>query len=221
MENRAIIIFVKHPRQGFVKTRLAACIGNYHATELYKCFLSDLDQTLNQVNCRKIISFTPNDERALMDIKKHFSNNHTYLPQRGNNLGDRIIHAFDSSFKLGFSKLVLIGSDSPQLPFTIFKKAFAALENNFAVLGPSTDGGYYLIGFQKKNFSKIFFKDITWSSTHVLEQTETKLKDTLKTYFLLEECADIDDLDDLKVVYTRLNKTSATFNYITNNNLYK
>ena len=199
MNKNAILIFVKYPQQGFVKTRLAAVIGKEHATALYKCFLDDLFKTLERLTFQKIVCYTPDGSKTLsyFSIRKSY----IYMPQHGRDLGERMVHAFENGFDMGFSKLLLIGSDTPNLPGLIFQTAFAALDQNSTVLGPSNDGGYYLIGFSKKTFSKSFFQNVTWSSDQVLAQTIAKLEKFSKSYLLLEEFIDVDDINDLKQIF--------------------
>jgi len=99
-------------------------------------------------------------------------------------------------FEKGYERVILIGSDTPHLSNTIINLGFEELKTNDIVLGPSEDGGYYLIGFNKQTFLKNAFEDIEWSSSKVLKQTLQKLN--TKNVHLTQELNDIDTHEDLK-----------------------
>lgn len=220
MENNAVIIFVKRPLSGYVKTRLAASIGEKHATELYRCMLADLAETLRKLACTKIICFTPDNAETQSELTNYFGKDNIYLAQKGETLGKRLIHAYEYGFKYGFSNLILIGSDTPHLTPVVFENAFNKVDAGIVVLGPSNDGGYYLLGLKKETFFKKIFQKIKWSTTQVLDQTIQRIINENKKYYLLEELIDIDDENDLRLVLNELEQNSRTYNYIVKNKLY-
>jgi rSAM/selenodomain-associated transferase 1 len=120
-----------------------------------------------------------------------------FYPQTGNDLGQRMCHAINLSFRRGMKRTVLIGSDIPLLSNSIIDQAFEALETHDCVLGPACDGGYYLIGFKSETFTPAVFESISWSTDQVLAQTHHVLKSHNRTVHCLEELYDIDRLDDL------------------------
>jgi uncharacterized protein len=216
MKNYAIILMIKYPQLGNVKTRLAVDIGGFHATELYACFLKDMATMINKSNYPKVISYSPDDASTLSFFKNMFGENNLYFPQDGNNLGEKMLNAFAKTYENNFTKTVLIGSDTPQLSLKIIKNAFSALDTMPTVIGPSLDGGYYLIGFDKNEFHHKYFENISWSTDKVFSQT---IRAVQKSYVLLQELNDIDTLIDLKQVYSDLLPNSATYKYITDNQL--
>ena len=208
--NNGIIVFAKYPEQGHVKTRLAAGIGEEHALGLYQCFLADLSETLATVDDDLIICYSPATEIASSFFKECFGGHPLNYAQRGADLGERMKNALCDGFDQGFEKLVIIGSDSPQLSVEIFDTAFFALDQNDCVLGPSTDGGYYLLGFSKSTFTDAIFANIAWSTDRVLRQTKNRLQQQSLSYSILPEYADIDDIADLKSWYSKKIKSHTT-----------
>ncbi|OHB56803.1 MAG: hypothetical protein A2Y07_06730 [Planctomycetes bacterium GWF2_50_10] len=200
-DDKCILFFVKDPSDGNVKTRLAAQIGTDEATELYKCFLSDLLGMLKEIAIRFEIVFYP--PQSDVRIKEILGDSFSYIPQQGSDLGQRMKNAFLAAFNKGYKKVVIIGSDSPDLPVKFVKDAFVGLESHDAVIGPAVDGGYYLIGFNFKNFIPQAFDNIQWSTAGVFTQTVNILKKYTSEIHLLPQWYDIDTLDDLNLLNQR------------------
>ena len=187
-------MFVKEPKLGFVKTRLAKSCGEEFTLELYKQFVNDLIVTLEKNSSDFKLCAYPN----LDLINKTFGEFNNFLQVDGD-LGLKMQKAFEEQFLNGYEKIVLIGSDTPHISNEIINESFEKLENNDIALGPSKDGGYYLIAFNKKTFYNEAFKNITWSTPSVLGQTLQNLH--TKTIHLLDELNDIDVIDDLNEFY--------------------
>jgi rSAM/selenodomain-associated transferase 1 len=146
------------------------------------------------VDCEeRIIAYESNGEspRYLKRIAGPFG----LYKQKGNDLGEKMRSAFELALKNGACSTVIIGSDSPTLPISYLNNAFKRLKKNDVVLGPSIDGGYYLIGL-KKACSDIF-KNIRWSSETVFEDTLKNIKGLKKTAAILNRWYDIDEPGDL------------------------
>lgn len=220
IENR-ILFFVKHPASGRVKTRLAEHIGRDIAIELYKSFVADTLRTLHTMGVNFKIVFYPPD--AENQFQKWLGEGYSYSPQIGKNLGQRMKNAFLQAFSDGSESAIIIGSDSPDLPNEYLKLGFKALETNDVVVGPSSDGGYYLIGFVKEAFLPDVFEGITWSSSDVFEQTLNILKKHNQRVYLLPQWHDVDTLTDLKSLVRRNKNTayqkSATICYLKDSTL--
>ena len=199
-------MFVKEPKLGFVKTRLAKNTGDEFALVLYQFFIHDLLYTLQGSTSDFKLCAYPN----LDIINEKFGKYDNFLQEEGD-LGVKMQKAFEQMFDKGYEKIILIGSDTPHLTDTIFDEAFEKLEQHDIVLGPSADGGYYLIGFNKKTFVKSAFEDITWSSPQVLEQTLQKLH--TKKVYLTQELNDIDTIEDLEDFYNTYSKSYFTNSY--------
>jgi rSAM/selenodomain-associated transferase 1 len=120
------------------------------------------------------------------------------MPQRGEDLGERMKNGFVEAFAMNFKRVVLIGSDIPGLPLEFIEEAFAFIREKDSVIGPSLDGGYYLIGFNDKKFSPGVFEGIPWSTGRVFEGTMKILEREGLTVHTLKPLRDIDEIDDLR-----------------------
>jgi len=206
-----IIMFVKEPVEGFVKTRLAKTLGDEKTLVLYKHFVNDLINTLKNSKFEFKLCVYPNNKL----INEVFGDYNNFIQEDGD-LGVKMQKAFQSQFTLGYEKIILIGSDTPHIPKHYFDETFAMLESKEIVIGPSLDGGYYLIAFNKKSFNTDLFKNITWSTDIVLKQTLEKT--TTDKVHLLNILNDIDTQEDLEDFYTQYKdsyfSTSKTINFL-------
>jgi rSAM/selenodomain-associated transferase 1 len=117
----------------------------------------------------------------------------------GENLGERMKNGFLEAFSMNFKRVVLIGSDIPDLPLEFIEEAFTSLLEKDAVIGPSTDGGYYLIGFKDKSFSPRVFEGIPWSTKRVFEETMNVSKQEELLVHTLQPLTEIDTIEDLRI----------------------
>jgi len=204
-------MFVKEPVEGFVKTRLAKTLGDEKTLVLYKHFVNDLINTLKNSKFEFKLCVYPNNKL----INEVFGDYNNFIQEDGD-LGVKMQKAFQSQFTLGYEKIILIGSDTPHIPKHYFDETFAMLESKEIVIGPSLDGGYYLIAFNKKSFNTDLFKNITWSTDIVLKQTLEKT--TTDKVHLLNILNDIDTQEDLEDFYTQYKdsyfSTSKTINFL-------
>jgi rSAM/selenodomain-associated transferase 1 len=169
----ALAVMTKAPQAGRVKTRLTPPLSPDEAAALNICFLRDtaasISRTANGECAQGIGVYTPvGAEAAYADIlPKDFA----LVPQRGDAFGERLSAATEDLLRLGFASLCLIDSDSPTVPAHAFARAteYLSAEKDSVVLGPSDDGGYYLIGL--KQLHRGLFERIDWSTDRVLEQT--------------------------------------------------
>ncbi len=204
--NTCLLLFVKSPINGQVKTRLAAETGGDFEVELYKCFVEDMISLIENIGVRFKLCFYPANMKST--FLEWLGEQHCYIPQTGDNLGERLKNAFDSAFEEDFSKVVAIGSDSPDLPEEFLRLAFKELESHDAVIGPGSDGGYYLIGFSRTSFLPVAFDGIAWSTSAVCKQTVEILKRYKLKIYLLPEWYDVDTRSDLEKLIAR-NKDTA------------
>jgi uncharacterized protein len=185
----------KAPRPGEVKTRLTPPLTPQEAAELNTCFLRDIGATLCRIareeNGQEIAVYTPAGTEGFFDeiLPAQFE----LLPQRGDALGERLIFATEDVFALGFESICLINSDSPTVPAQVFAQAIRILstQEDQVVLGPSEDGGYYLIGLNKMQPS--LFENIQWSTARVLDQTRERAQETGLKVHLLQPWYDVDN----------------------------
>jgi uncharacterized protein len=219
MADSCILLFVKLPEKGSVKTRLAKDLGHGFVQTLYENFVLDLLETLAKVKWPIIIYFHPPESGNA--ISKWLGKNYSYAPQKGVDLGERMENAFKDAFADGFSKVIILGSDLPDLQASILEMASKALNVTDIVIGPSVDGGYYLIGFRDNSFLPEAFKGISWGTDAVLKDTFKILREKKYRAHLLPELRDVDTIEDLKALYERNKDTafanSRTMKFISNN----
>ncbi len=204
-QDGCILLFVKYPQKGAVKLRLSKDLDEDIVIELYRCFVQDTLTTIKKIDVPLFICFHPPD--AQRKFQSWLGSTHLFLPQRGNDLGERMKNCFTEVFKNGFQTAVLLGSDSPDIPEEYLKQAFIILQNREVVLGPTVDGGYYLIGFRTTTFTSGVFDKIHWSSPLVFEETMTRLKQAHRSVGLLPIWNDIDTISDLNTLIRRTTDT--------------
>lgn len=194
-ERNALVILTKAPQPGQSKTRLVPPLSYAEAADLARALLLDqLENLATFGGARLFIAFTPETAAGFFD--GFSAQGFTCFAQRGQSLGERMSHAFEHLFASGFANVILIGSDLPALPVRFFHQAYAWLEKSAdVVLGPSADGGYYLIAMNR--LITAIFDDIGWSSADVLSQTLHKLDDLSLKHELFSEWYDIDTVKDL------------------------
>jgi rSAM/selenodomain-associated transferase 1 len=217
MQNRCLIVFVKYPQQGKVKSRLARYYEDSFVAGLYENFVFDILKTVEKGDYQLQIYFYPSEKETA--IKKLLTDNYQYRPQRGVDLGERMKNAFADCFSEGFKSVVLIGSDFPDLPQKIIEDAFAVLDSpSDAVIGPAADGGYYLIGLKTETFLPDIFPGLPWSSASVFSETLKILQACGQRTEILQEWHDVDTRDDLINLVERNKSTtfahSRTMKYL-------
>ncbi len=205
MKENALIIFLKYPKSGAIKTRLAATLGDDRACQLYLCFLADISAMTRQVNAQMVIVYSGPADASFPDFPGV-----PCLRQRGNDIGERMHEALLDVFAQGFERCVLVGSDIPDLPAFMINDALEILRSVDIVLGPGTDGGYYLVGCKKDSLRRSIFADIPWSTARVLSETLRRIAETGLVSAELQPWSDIDDFDGLKQFYERNRNESAS-----------
>lgn len=170
-----IILFAKSPEAGQVKTRLQSHMTAAEAAELYRAFVLDCAEALASARAdRKIVAYAPaaggERVRQLLEAVGRFE----YVAQPEGDLGERMARLMRRSFAEGASRTVIVGSDCPSLPPQVIEDGLELLRRAAVVLGPSTDGGYYLIGLSQPDEG--LFRSITWSTGSVLGETIAALR---------------------------------------------
>lgn len=189
----ALIIFVRKPELGKVKTRLAKTIGAEKALQVYQLLLEHTLQITLPLACKKYVFYA--DEIPESDLW----NKPDYIKkaQSDNDLGERMANAFAQLFDLGYQQVLIIGSDCYQLKTATIQQAINELATSEVVIGPTFDGGYYLLGM-KKLVPKLFINK-TWSTNQVANQTLADLQQLKIAYHLLEKLHDVDEAADLEL----------------------
>lgn len=202
---KLLLIFVKNPQKGKVKTRLAKTVGNKKAYETYLKLLNFTIEVAGKVDAKKQIwysSFIDHEDGFGSQPSDRFKRSDGSASdfdkklQRGKNLGERMFNAFQDGFEEQFEKIVIIGSDCPGITPGIIENAFKALDQKEVVIGPSEDGGYYLLGLRK--LIPGIFENIPWSTEQVFSETTGVLNNEKKDYKLLPILNDIDTAEDLQ-----------------------
>ena len=190
-EENHLIVFVKNPVAGKVKTRLAKSIGNEKALEAYLLLLSLTRSAAEGANCIRHVFYSDeinDDDWSSSAFEKHI--------QTGDTLGERMQNAFETVLAIGAKKAVIIGSDCPLLSSEIIENSFKILEEKDVSVGPATDGGYYLLGM--KTSLPFLFKKKNWSTNSVFRETINDLIVNKLSYGLTRELSDLDTEEDLK-----------------------
>ena len=199
----ALTVMAKAPRAGRVKTRLSPPLTLEQTAELNIQFLRDTAENLATiVGGAGLISYTPVGDEALFDnlLPETFA----LVPQRGDSFGERLFAAAEDILAIGYGSVCLIDSDSPTVPGEAYAQAVAALSQpgDRVVLGPSEDGGYYLIGMKRAHREP--FERIAWSTSRVLEETLERCREAGLEVVLLPTWYDVDDATSLDILKAEL-----------------
>jgi hypothetical protein len=187
-------IFAKYWEPGKVKTRLAAALGRESASQIYHHFVSTLVARFRGYGDSRVLCFTPPEQaNAFSELA---GADWLAKPQTLGDLGSRMASFFGDCFHNGAERAVLIGSDSPTMPAAYIESAFRLLRQTDIVLGPTDDGGYYLIGAARETAG--IFEGIDWSTERVWEQTVVRLRELGMSYESLPPWYDVDELRDLE-----------------------
>lgn len=189
-----ILVFAKEPVPGRVKTRLAASVGPERAAELYGAFLGDTVEALAAVaGARRLLYFDPPGAR---DYFAALVPDGDLLAQPGGDLGARLARGFARSFARGAGGVAAIGSDAPHLPVDALEAALEHLRGGRDVVGPSDDGGYWLIGLARP--APGLFEGVPWSTPDVLSATERRAAGLGRELVRVGRTFDVDDGADLE-----------------------
>ena len=193
-----LIIFTRYPEPGKTKTRLIPVLGEIGAAQIHSKLTKDTLNTARQFIVERPASlaiYFDGGNQELMSV--WLGNNFLYKKQCTGDLGERMKFAFQQEFKTGKSPLVLIGTDCPELDKNILNKAFDALKSSDVVLGPASDGGYYLIGLVR--LIPQLFTGISWGTSEVLAQTQAIAEKLALSIYELPTLNDIDRPEDLNL----------------------
>jgi len=189
---KALIIFTRNPELGKVKTRLAKSVGDESALEIYKFLLKHTVAITKNLNVDKYVFYSENIHRDDIWNPEIFRKK----LQTGTDLGEKMQNAFSELFEMGYEKVLIVGSDIFELGQSDIENAFEVLQTTETVIGPATDGGYYLLGMKELNAT--IFQNKNWGTSTVLEETLADLRQ--KKYVLLEERNDVDYFEDIKEI---------------------
>lgn len=213
---RRLILFTRYPEPGTTKTRMISHLGAEGAAGLQRQMTEHIVSMITEFTGLHPVAVQVRFEGGSQKLmRKWLGTAFDYCPQGEGDIGLRMGRALEDGFADGGGKVVIIGSDIPDITGDILQRAFAGLANHDLALGPAGDGGYYLIGLRKSAFSQanpLLFKDIPWGSAGVLSQTLAAAKKLGLGYFLLDTLYDVDRPEDLPIWHRALNtrlKSSA------------
>ncbi|WP_338471724.1 TIGR04282 family arsenosugar biosynthesis glycosyltransferase [Niallia sp. XMNu-256] len=204
----ALILMTRIPIPGKTKTRLMDLLTGSECAQLHMAFLKDLFATFEDLkDIDLFMTYTPEDsffiiENMIPDSMKHF-------PQQGEDLGEKMFNAINQVFQKGYKKVILIGSDIPDLSAEDIQTSFKVLEECDLVLGPTYDGGYYLVGMKASN-EKIFHIPKKWGGKSVLESTIEIGNEQDLSIGLSQKYRDIDTKEDLFEFERKNNHSKAS-----------
>lgn len=200
-DRRRVLLFVRAPELGRVKTRLERGMDGATVLRLYQCFVQDIIETLSAGGYYLTVYFTPSHRGAV--VRAWLGDTLSIRPQVGKTLGDRMRNAFSNVFARGVEQAVLLGSDVPDIDMRIIDMSFEFLRKTDGVVGPARDGGYYLIGLRKDMFNGNLFSGIDWGTASVFRQTMDQFHAAGLRAHILPTRQDIDTHDDLVAFYRR------------------
>lgn len=190
----ALLVFIKYPEEGKVKTRLAQTIGAKKAMDWYRVFVEYSLERYDRIeSADSIVYFDPPDARE--DFHEWLDDTFIFKPQPSGDLGGRLKGGFDDLLSK-YRKVIALGTDSPDLPLDYITEAISELDQNEVVIGPTEDGGYYLIGLS--HMIPDLFENIPWSTSDVFPSTVEILNEKKINFHQLPKWYDVDTEQDLK-----------------------
>ena len=195
--SNALIIFTREPKPGITKTRMMPYLSAEQCAELHKCMLKDIAREASHADADIIVAYTGGEPLFLRSILREggpFRNGAVYIEQRGSGIGEKMENAISDALDLGYKKAVLIGTDIPEIEAESIDAAFAMLDVCDVCLGPTEDGGYYLIGM--KSVHHVAFDVKKYGVGTVLEETVRSIENAELTVAVTDTYADIDTPDD-------------------------
>ena len=210
MMKKAIICFTRVPKPGVTKTRLMPILSGEQCAKLHTAFLKDLASVYKNVAADLFVAYTADPEWE--KLKEIFPSAKDFFPQTGADLGEKMYQAICNVLERGYDKAILTGADLPLMTKTHLESGFAALEGADVTLGPTSDGGYWLVGMKQSH--KAVFEKQSYGGATVLENTVGAAKAAGLTVSFAKQCDDVDTPEDLAALGGKLSPESATYHYL-------
>ena len=205
----AVICFTRVPKAGQTKTRLMPFLSGEQCAQLHWAFLRDLSNIYASLDADLLVAHTPDPDweqlKAVFPTARFF-------PQDGKDLGEKMNHALNLALSMGYEKCILTGSDLPLMTRAHLESGFAALEQADVILGPTSDGGFYLVGVKEK--SPFLFENQAYGYGNVYESTVAAVHAAGKSFCPAFCCDDVDTPEDLRNLLKALNTDSHTAIYL-------
>ena len=193
--NDCLGVFAKYWEPGQVKTRLASSLGAVKAARIYEAFVAATIARLSALEVKRVLAYSPDNAQTLAAFEAANIDGWSLVAQQEGDLGQRMSAFFEQQFQAGAERVVLLGTDSPNVLLVEVQEAFEHLKTADVVLGPTEDGGYYLVG--AAGSVPPIFADIAWSTPQVLPATIEHLQKKNIRYAQLDPWYDVDELFDL------------------------
>lgn len=199
--SHVLLVFVKEPRPGMVKTRLATSLGAERAAAVYRCLADALvRQTAPAAGeYTRVFCFAPSDATAAMQA---WLPGESLLAQHGDDLGARMANAFAEAFRRGARRVAIVGTDAPGVGRALVAEALRSLDDHDVAIGPARDGGYYLLALHQPRPE--LFQGIAWSTSAVFTSTLERAAVLGLGVRILDVQADVDTIDDLRAEWPLL-----------------
>lgn len=194
---RAVILFTRAPVPGGTKTRLMPYLTGEECAALHCCFIRDIYDICAGTGADVLVYYTPEEHRPVLE--RLLGRDVPLTAQRGDGLGRRMDAALRDAFGKGYEAAVLVGTDVPQLTAGAIKDAFAALGDSDVVLGPTADGGYYLIGMTRPQPAA--WEVRRYGTGTVFDETASRLRRAGLRVAEIDPCRDVDTPEDLRALY--------------------
>lgn len=198
---KQIILFLRAPEKGQVKTRLSVRFSDEEILRLYEGFVFDTLDAARTVSPISLYGWPP---ETFEIIKRWTGEQFPVFPQQGNDIGEKMSTAFVEIFQNNCLQALLIGTDIPDISSDLLTQAFQGLDSHDLVIGPAKDGGYYLIGFNHDAFDPDLFSGIEWSTSSVFNETLEMIRQKDLSFYTLPELNDIDTPEDLAELHNRI-----------------
>ena len=205
---KAVICFTRMPKAGHTKTRLMGLLSGGQCAELHWAFLRDLATVYESMDADLFVCHTPDPHWA--SLKDVFPMAKQFFPQTGDGLGEKMDTALNTVLALGYDAVVLTGADLPAMTAAHLRSGFDVLRSADVALGPTTDGGYYLVGVKAP--SPYLFENQTYGGGSVFDCTAAAAQAAGRTLVPALPCDDVDTPEDLRTL--RLSPDSHTARYL-------
>lgn len=207
---RAIICFTRVPKPGVTKTRLLPILTGNQCAGLHTAFLQDLSSVYAQVEADLFVAYT--EDPGWQMLTEVFPAAKGFFSQKGADLGEKMYHAICHVLELGYEAVLLTGTDLPLMTAVHLHSGFDALSHADIVIGPTSDGGYYLVGMKKPH--RAIFEKQSYGGATVLENAVAAAKAAGLTVAPTAPCDDVDTPEDLRNLAVTLFPETATFRYL-------
>lgn len=207
---KALICFTRVPKPGVTKTRLLPILSGDQCSKLHFAFLTDLAQVYSKVEADLFVAYTADPDWEM--LKKIFPAAKGFFAQEGTDLGEKMFNALQYVLGRGYDVVVLTGADLPLMTAAHLESGFAVLDAADISIGPTSDGGYYLVGMKQPH--RAIFENQRYGGETVLENTKAAGEAAGLTVVLANPCDDVDTPEDLRTLTMELSSETATFQYL-------